>query len=213
MARKEKKYHFIYKTTNLLSGRYYIGMHSTDDLEDGYLGSGDRLRKAIRKHGKENFVREILEFCESREELKLRESETVNLEEIAKEDCMNLVVGGNGFMLDEHHYNCSKLGGLVHAKRMKEDDGYANKVKKTVSNNLKKAHKEGKLKYDNFTGKKHTEETKQRMSKSKKGQGKGSKNSQYGTCWMTKDSENRKIKKEELETYLSQGWERGRKIK
>ena len=49
MARKEKKYHFIYKTTNLLSGKYYIGMHSTDNLDDGYLGSGYRLRLAIKK--------------------------------------------------------------------------------------------------------------------------------------------------------------------
>ena len=67
MARKEKKYHFIYKTTNVLSGRYYIGMHSTSNLDDGYLGSGNRLKLAVRKHGKENFIREILEYCESRE--------------------------------------------------------------------------------------------------------------------------------------------------
>ena len=84
MARKEKKYHFIYKTTNILSGRYYIGMHSTDDLEDGYLGSGNRLRLAIRKHGKESFKREILEFCKTREDLKKREIEVVNLDEISK---------------------------------------------------------------------------------------------------------------------------------
>ena len=96
MARKEKKYHFIYKTTNVLSGKYYIGMHSTDDLEDGYLGSGNRLRMSVRKHGKENFKREILEFCETRDELKKRESEIVNLDELAKKECMNLKVGGEG---------------------------------------------------------------------------------------------------------------------
>ena len=62
MARKEKKYHFIYKTTNLLSGKYYIGMHSTDNLDDGYLGSGRRLRYSINKYGKESHKREIIEF-------------------------------------------------------------------------------------------------------------------------------------------------------
>ena len=94
--RKEKKYHFIYKTTNLLSGRYYIGMHSTNNLDDGYLGSGTYLRRAIRKYGRDNFVREIIEFCNSREELKSREEEVVNLQEIAKKECMNLKVGGHG---------------------------------------------------------------------------------------------------------------------
>ena len=70
MPRKEKKYHFIYKTTNLLSGKYYIGMHSTDNLGDGYLGSGKRLRYSINKYGEENHNREILEFVDSRKELK-----------------------------------------------------------------------------------------------------------------------------------------------
>jgi hypothetical protein len=94
MAKKgygtRKKYHFIYKTTNLLSGRYYIGMHSTDDLNDGYLGSGTYLRRSINKHGKENHSIEILEFLNSREELAAREREIVSLQEIAKKECMNL---------------------------------------------------------------------------------------------------------------------------
>jgi len=89
-----RKYHFIYKTTNLLNGKYYIGLHSTDDLNDGYLGSGRRLKYSIAKYGKDNHKREILEFCKSRKELRSREAEIVNLNEIAKNECMNLITGG-----------------------------------------------------------------------------------------------------------------------
>lgn len=34
---ERRKYHYIYKTTCLITNRYYIGMHSTDNLEDGYI--------------------------------------------------------------------------------------------------------------------------------------------------------------------------------
>ena len=54
MARKKPHIHYIYKTTCNVTKRYYIGMHSTTNLEDGYLGSGKRLRYSIRKYGKEN---------------------------------------------------------------------------------------------------------------------------------------------------------------
>lgn len=211
MPRKEKKYHFIYKTTNLLSGRYYIGMHSTDDLDDGYLGSGNRLRLAIQKHGKENFKREILEFVKDRKTLAERESEVVNLDLIAKEECMNLVVGGGGFMLDEHHYRCSKAGGKVHADKMKNNEEYRNKVIERAKKNLKKYMDSGVHNYNTFEGKKHSEETKKKMSESSKGMGKGELNSQYGTCWITKDGENKKIKKEVLDQYIEKGWVKGRK--
>jgi|TARA_B110000090_G_scaffold37549_1_gene41036 hypothetical protein len=96
MPRKEKKYHYLYKTTNNLSGRYYYGMHSTDNLNDGYLGSGTQLRRAIKKHGKKAFTIEMIEFCKDRESLKNKESELVTLQEISKKECMNLRVGGGG---------------------------------------------------------------------------------------------------------------------
>lgn len=203
MARKEKKYHFIYKTTNLLSGKYYIGMHSTNDLDDGYLGSGNRLRLAIRKHGKENFKREILEFIESRAELKVREFEIVNLEEIAKKDCMNLVVGGEGGNATAEYtskYQIEKW----------KDEEYRKKMSKLLKEYVTENHKQGKMKYDNFTGNKHSEKTKKKMSESSKGMGVGTTNSQYGTRWITNDIENKKIKKNEI---TPEGWRDGRVLK
>ena len=61
-----KKHNIVYITTNLINGRQYIGDHSTDNLNDGYLGSGKALIKAISKYGKENFKREILEECDTK---------------------------------------------------------------------------------------------------------------------------------------------------
>src|ERR1035437_9128301 len=70
-----RKFHFIYKTTCLVNGKYYIGMHSTDNLEDGYMGSGTRVCRSIKKYGRENFKIEIIEFLSDRENLKIRERE------------------------------------------------------------------------------------------------------------------------------------------
>ena len=71
-------------------------MHSTDDLEDGYFGSGQLLWKSIKKHGKEKHTKEILEFLPSRKKLKDRERELVNEELLSDCLCMNLRVGGEG---------------------------------------------------------------------------------------------------------------------
>lgn len=217
MPRKEKKYHFIYKTTNLLNGKYYIGMHSTNNLDDGYLGSGRRLRYSINKYGEENHEREILEFCDSRDQLKKREAEIVNLNEIAKVECMNLIFGGGGgWTLKQQQLNAIKSN--KKQKWLMENDpiwAKRTKLNRQIAGreNWKTAHKEGKIKYDTFSGKSHTEETKRKISESCKGQGIGNKNSQYGTCWITNGIENKKIKKDELVAYISNGWNKGRKIK
>lgn len=66
-----------------------------------------------------------------------------------------------------------------------------------------------------FYGRKHKEETKEKLKKTFKERQhqQGEKNSQYGTCWIHNNKENKKIKKDELESYLSEGWIKGRKMK
>lgn len=90
-----RDYHFLYKTTCLVTKKWYIGIHSTDKIEDGYLGSGRRLHLSVKKYGKENHIREILEFFKSREELCKKEVEVVTSSLLRDELCMNLIVGGN----------------------------------------------------------------------------------------------------------------------
>lgn len=90
------KYHFLYKTTNLVNGKIYIGVHSTDNLQDGYLGSGKYLLRAVRKHGSENFRREIVEFFNHATEMYQREKEIVTEEFVRCDDNYNFATGGLG---------------------------------------------------------------------------------------------------------------------
>lgn len=62
----DKKYHYVYLITNTINGKQYIGYHSTDNLDDGYMGSGKLLSKAFLKYNKEKFKKEILEHFNSR---------------------------------------------------------------------------------------------------------------------------------------------------
>jgi hypothetical protein len=188
-------------------------MHSTCDIDDNYLGSGTILRHSIRKYGVENHTKEILEFLPSREDLVIREREIVNKELISDGKCMNLKeggYGGGGFWNEEHKIKCHNGASEWQKNNWKNND-FRDKIKIVLLENVKKAHKDGKFKYNNFEGKKHTKETIKKMSKSSKGVGVGETNSQYGTCWITKEGINKKIKKEELETYLKEGWVKGRK--
>lgn len=89
-------YHFVYKTTNLINKKFYIGKHSTSNLDDGYLGSGLILRSAILKYGKENFSREVLKFFDSSEEALTYEKILVTEEFCSRSNTYNLTPGGSG---------------------------------------------------------------------------------------------------------------------
>ena len=211
MSQKNHKFHFIYKTTNLLSNKFYIGMHSTNNLKDGYVGSGKRLRYAIKKYGIENFKFEIIEFCENREDLIKREKELITEKHVNDENCYNLKYGGLGggrFYSPEHQFKCSQAAGLKHSERMKNDEEYRKKRSLQISESNKNRIARGDTSfYCDWTGKKHKEETILKMKETKKGQGLGKQNSQYGTKWITNGETNFKIKKDEP---LPENWKYGR---
>lgn len=201
MARKPHKYHYIYKTTCNVTGKYYIGMYSCSTLEDGYMGSGKKLRRSLNKHGIENHTKEILEFLDDRESLAKRENEIVNEEIIQDPLCMNLKIGGSGGFNKENSLKGTKI---MNSKIWKDSE-----FRERHTGRLKKLHSEGKLKLERFdwTNKTHTEETKKKMSESSRGKGLKENNSQFGTRWITNGIENKKIKKEEK---IPDGWKLGR---
>jgi hypothetical protein len=89
--------YIVYKTINKINGRYYIGYHKQKSEDfDHYYGSGNLLKRAIKKHGKENFIREILFSFHNKEAATLKEKELVTLELVLDENCYNIRIGGDG---------------------------------------------------------------------------------------------------------------------
>ena len=92
------KYNFLYKITNLINGKFYYGIHSTNDIDDGYMGSGVMIKKAIKKYGRSNFKKEIIQFTNDRESLILLEKQFINEELLKDKNCYNMVLGGSNFL-------------------------------------------------------------------------------------------------------------------
>jgi hypothetical protein len=214
---KLKKYHYLYKTTNLLNGMFYIGIHSTNNLNDGYLGSGKRLIRSITKYGKENFELKIIEFFDNRDLLVEKEKELVTNELLQNPNCLNLRPGGEGgFISDQQQKKRSICANIKHNELLKTNSEYRSNYIFKVSRAQKNRHLNGvyvdtieKLK-TYWLGKSHTDESKLKMSESKKGKGVLEENSQYGTIWVTNGLENKKIK---LSDQIPNGWVKGRYIK
>jgi dissimilatory sulfite reductase (desulfoviridin) alpha/beta subunit len=73
-------FYIIYKITNLINNRYYIGMHGTQDLNDNYMGSGLAIKNAIKKYGLENFKKEVLSVHETKEQMIFEEKNLLTTE-------------------------------------------------------------------------------------------------------------------------------------
>lgn len=92
----EKKFHLLYRVTNIDTGKEYIGIHSTDCIEDGYMGSGKLLKCDIGIYGVSSFRREVIDLFENREQLLEAEFNHVNEQYLNTANTYNLVYGGGG---------------------------------------------------------------------------------------------------------------------
>ena len=188
-------------------------MHSTNRLDDGYLGSGKRLYYELNKYGKENFKFEILKHFNSREELVQAEINLITEQDLKNINCLNLSKGGSGGIHNEDHYKAfvkgpkNTSGWILNMKNLKANPEWVKWHRELVIKGLREYYK---VSEGPFKGKQHKPETIEKMKASHKGAGKGTNNSQYGTCWITNETENKKIYKGDL---IPEGWRLGRKIK
>jgi len=158
----------IYLTTNLISGKQYVGQTNTNNKY--YLGSGSILQNAIKKYGRKNFKRETLIECSSQEELDKQESFWIQALNTLQPNGYNIELGGNGTgKLSEQQIE--KLKNALTGKSFSEEhkkklkDNHVGMLGKTHTIEARKKIGEGALGRKGFKDKKHTEETRKKISK------------------------------------------------
>lgn len=203
-------YYTVYKITNQINGKIYIGSHKTEDLNDNYMGSGTLIKRAQQKYGIDNFFKEILFIFESSEEMYLKESELVNEDFISDQNTYNIKIGGYGGF-DYINSTKKNLYGLNGKNGIRNLYNGWNRIHTQqefdkISKTLKEGYSTGRLS-PTFKGKCHSTETKNKIGHISSMRESGSGNSQFGTMWITDGVNNKKIKKDEQ---IPNGWKNGK---
>lgn len=214
--------YLVYKTTNIVNGKFYIGCHATSDIDDGYIGSGKLLKRAISKYGKENFHKEILAVFDTPEDMFQMETMLVNEDCINNPDTYNMGLGGSGGsrVRGEHPTHSLKHMAMMRQKRLErleDPEAYANLCAQ-MRNLVKQSHDNGNRNHTYFgqcswhfkamkcanslESRAKRKQTRERIKFQQ-----GENNSQYGTMWITDGKTNRKIKKTDP---VPDNWRMGR---
>ena len=145
---------YIYKITNTINNKFYIGAHK-GELNDGYMGSGLKIKQAIKKHGRDNFTKEILCICTNEASMYFMEKVFVGPEQVTDKMCYNQKEGG--------------IGGCGCSEETKRKLSVIHKGKKISDETKLKMSKAKKGKCPPNKGLKYSEEIKKKMSSSKIG--------------------------------------------
>jgi len=217
-------FYIVYKITNSVNDKIYIGVHKTTNLDDGYLGSGTCIRRAVDKYGKENFTKEVLAFCNSSEEMYGLEEVLVTEEFVKHKNTYNIRQGGRGgwdhVNSNPELYKEAKMKGAIKGheriKELWETDPEFVRKRKAVSSKVGIMMRDKGIGifapgvcYDR-TGKLHSEDAKRKMRDTHKRNEhqQKEKNSQYGTRWISNFElkKCKKVKQEQVDCYLDNGW-------
>ena len=168
-----KKYHILYKTTNLINGKYYIGIHSTNDLNDGYIGSGYLLWSEIEKFGEHNFKCERLRMFKLRKLLIRAERLWVTPSFIKRPDTYNLATGRGSLLYYKGHSEQTKILISKKSKAMWANPDKRLKIKNSIKRtmtpeSIKIRSNSAKLAWSSHIDREqHSKSTKEALSKIK----------------------------------------------
>ena len=201
------RYYYTYQVL-FNNGDYYLGQHTTVNLEDGYTGSGKKLNERT-----DPFTFDILEYYNSEKELNTAEAELIGDLWYTDPKCLNMKEGGVGgwtavnknldrsYMLTEEYrekmrQNSIRLQSEGKIHKFTKEDGRKGILK------VRELYPQG-----TFLGKTHTEETKKKIGLNSAKHQKGKGNSQYGKMWVTDGIQSQKIHKTDT---IPEGFRRGR---
>ena len=169
-------YYTVYKITNMINNKIYIGCHKTKDLKDDYMGSGKILKQSIKKYGIGSFKKEYLEIFDNPEDMFEMESELANADFIKESSNYNLKVGGEGgFDYINENFENRKFSdydrklGQERLKTLWNDNKHSdwrNNTTKQISSGLNSYYNNGGI--NGFKGKTHSDSMKEKISKLQK---------------------------------------------
>lgn len=204
-------YFILYETTNLINNKKYIGVHKTIDLNDGYLGSGIYLRNAIKKYGKENFKKVILDTFDTIDEAFVAEKNKVTEDIVNSDEYYNLRIGGSGGSNKGH------LAGIPKTESHKQA------ISESLSNRqFSESHKASLS--ESKQGKKLSKDHCESISKAQKKNGNNGKYERTDEIkekqrlvrknqrWINNGKERKMVHVDELDNYINDGWSIGKKI-
>lgn len=192
--------YIVYKTTNLITGQYYIGKHKQlVETFDGYFGSSPLLNKDINDHGVEYFVRETLYEFSNEEECYAQEILSIGNKWKTDKLCYNKQSGGKGFSSGCNHYSAGVGFSSQHKKnlsksrkkRLPATEETRNKMSisrlgsKRDANTRKKMSIAQTGEKNPMFGKTHSDEIKNIISQSLKGKYVGDKCSSFKGYYIT----------------------------
>ena len=193
-------HYIVYKILNKVNGKFYIGCHKTSDLNDGYMGSGVLIKRAIEKYGLANFEKEILFEFSNADEMFDKEQDLVEI----GQHTYNLNQGGHGGFA--HINSVGKNKNFDWANYKNHDSVMKGYYAGIGSEDFVKP----KFKGNEFAGKRHTVRSKQEIGRKNSVHQTGDGNSQFGSMWITNGQKNLKIKKTDS---IPNGYRKGRVIK